>query len=315
MNSENTGVNTNSGKWQRMAALVQQSVAEPGNFTPSFNRLVLSRLLFRNLIVFFLQYAGLMFSTLSSPFSTIWFASGTACAFVFLRGYNIIPGIWLGSILAYYFAGLDLEKSCLCALVLSLQALLLVKLNYRSFILSPIFYERSSILKFIGYCALVSAAGSFLLAFLCFSALSQTTSFAQVCLEWWLANFNGMVLISCALVTWDAYFPELRKLKTLNRKKLLLFFGALFFLYLGLLESKTLMELCLFISLSWLALLGSGWVFKRCGAMVAIFLLALFMGFAVLFQAPLFHIQQPYLILSLDVFLSVCAISAMVAVV
>lgn len=195
-------------KWQ----IMQNQVAE--NLTTisplkrqSFAQLCLKRALMANIIAGVLQYLGLMLATLLLPPSLLWFSAGVAVGMVFLRGYKILPGIYLGSFAAYLWAGSGYIMAFWAASLHTLQPLVLVWLSRQTQCLSLIFYETRSFLKFVILSALVTAVISFLLAYSAIQGLSL-----QLWLlwrYWWLADFNGLIIFAIALVTWDGYLPEL----------------------------------------------------------------------------------------------------------
>ncbi len=315
MNPENTVADVADAGWRRMASLVASLPASSVHVKQEYYGLVLRRFLFHNWVVFFLQYAGLLFTTLASTASPVWFAGGTGCAFIFLRGYQVVPGLWLGSLLAYHSAGLSVGRASLCALVLALQALLLVKLCYRSSILSLAFFQRSGFYLFLAYSAVVTSVASALLTLLCVPLLQHPSTYTTVFLEWWLANFNGSVLVSCALFTWDAFVPDLRKLKQAAKAKLALIFAAWILLSGFFLVSTALQELLLPALLLALSLALVGRIYRWCGVLAALFLLAFFMSVAAFFNMPLFFMQAPELTVGLEIFLALLMTTGMAAVV
>jgi hypothetical protein len=244
-----------------MQAIVGQH--PQSNLSWQFKKLFFIRLLAENSMVFLLQYMGLMFSTLTPEPMPAWFASGTACAFIFMRGLTILPGIWLGSVMAFYFADIDLTRSCLCACVFALQAFLLMHLSF-SFIAQGLIFQRASILlKFILCAGILSAAASFMLEWICTAEFNL-----QIGLQWWLANLNGTLIVSFAIATWDSYFPDIYTLKTMPKRILLFAYGSLILSIMALSFSPCaalfILPLTLFISLRY------GW----CGAVGAAFLFA-----------------------------------------
>ena len=276
-------------QWQRMLAIVSQHPDQlQSNLASQFKKLFLRRLLVENTIVFLLQYTGLMISTLQSPFSPLWLASGTACAFIFLRGYSIVPGIWLGSFSAYYLAHSGIGLACGAATVLSLQAVMLLWICFRFIGPTLIFYRKLVFVKFIFCCSVLTAMTSLILAILCFSSI-------QFWLQWWLADLGGILILSCAVIAWDMYFTQLDALKKLNVLTLSLSYGLLLAITMVFLSSSgsqsiawfgvTTLPIVLFISVRF------GW----CGAISAVFLLGLLLTLAVFVNAP-YHFSPTLLI-------------------
>jgi len=172
-----------------------------------FNKLILRRLITENIFVLLLQYMGLKLTTLTLYPTPIWFASGTACAFIFMRGYSILPGIWLGTFIAY---ALVIGHGLYAATLFSLQALLLLFLTRRFIAPLPTF----NIGKFIFCSSIITALCSFLLA-------------SSHFLLSYFANLNGVLIIGIGLIAFDTYFPEIDALKKQYQILLALFFGTL----------------------------------------------------------------------------------------
>jgi len=205
-------------QWQRMFYIVNQypSLLQ-ANLKKNHKKLWLSRLLSENMLVFFFQYTGLLFSTITPYPVPMWFASGSACAFIFLRGYRVLPGIWLGSFLAYAFSDLHWGLSSLCASVYALQAALLLYLGQRYWGLTLVFYRKKPWLQWVISSIAITAVSSLILVFACYSSLSYPIKPASLWLQWWLSNLNGILILACAMLTWDLYFPQIHGIKTLNR--------------------------------------------------------------------------------------------------
>lgn len=274
-------------KWHQMLIIVNQhSTQLQPNLARQLKKLFLQRLLTENLFVFILQYIGLNLSTLSLHSSPLWFATGTASAFLFLRGYSVLPGICLGTFFAYYFAKASFLVAFSCAIVFSLQALLLLWFSY--YCLSPtlIFYRLSMFIKFIVYLTLLTGVSSFILVSICYSSLSHADAPIQLFLQWWLANFNAILIFSCALITFDAYFLDFYTAKHLKSTSLI--FGLLLFFIIALILSHTpTSTTCMALLISLLTFFISahfGW----CGAITAAFLLGIVLSLAGLLEAGVF---------------------------
>lgn len=277
-------------KWQRMLAIVNQ---HPALLQPmlarEFKKLSVNRFLAANILVFLLQYTGLMFSTLISHPTPLWFASGTACAFIFMRGCSILPGIWLGSFCAYYFSNSGGLLAFSCATIHMLQAFFLLWLSYRYINLTLHFYDRRTCVKFILCSAALTAIASLFLTLICYSSLQSTQTLLLLWRQWWLANFNGLVIFACALITLDTYFPQIDKLKQLNLFMLKFIYGLLFILICALLFCRDPLD-TIWLALSIMLLtfiisIGYGW----CGVIAAVFLSGLLYGVAASLGAPIFN--------------------------
>jgi len=267
-------------KWQHMESIVSQNatVLQP-DFKKQFKKLCISRYLAENLLAFLLQYAGLMFSTLTSSSTLLWLASGTAAGFIFLRGYSILPGIWLGGFFAYYFSNTSILLASGCAIVFTLQAYLLFWLNLRYISPTPIIYRLTTLLKFLICSSALTATASFLLVLLCYSTLRHPLAPTALWLHWWLSNLNGILLFSIAIITWDMYFPQISALKYLSKTSIGALYGGLLILILLLLFSNSMvMAACLTVATLPLIIIISlryGW----CGTVSAMLLLTV--GFSI----------------------------------
>ncbi len=273
-----------------MLAIVNQSVNLTPPITPTltqqFNKLRNKRLFTDNLFVFLVQYIGLKLSVFSLSPSPLWLATGSACTYLFLRGYGVLPGVWLGSLFGFYFEGIGLNLALKCASVLSLQGLLLIWFSHRYLSPTLIFNSQRRFLQFIIYTALLTAAISLTFMEICYSVLPHTKPPLQYAVQWWLANFNAIMIFSCALLTWDAYFPDVYTIK--QWKNIITLFSILLLLIIALIFSHTpvsttcfalsIILITAFISARW------GW----CGAIAAVFLSGMLLCFAGFLDAPIF---------------------------
>ena len=277
-------------KWHRMLLLVNQHSKQlQPNLKWQFKKLFLLRLLTENTFVFLLQYSSLNLSTLSLHASPLWLATGTSCAFLFLRGYSVLPGIWLGTFLAYYLAKAAFWLAFGCAIVLSLQAVFLRWFNYR-YLLSPtlIFYRLQTYIKFILFAAALTALVSVVLIFMYSLLMPHREISFQLWLQWWLGNLNAILIFSCALITWDSYFPRSYSIKQL-KKTLLTLYTLLVLITLALSISHTPMAtILLALSNLFIILLISanyGWG----GAITAAFISGILLSFAAFMGAAVFN--------------------------
>lgn len=216
-------------------------------------------------------------------------ASGTACAFIFLRGYSILPGLWAGSVMAYYLAAWQGALAFYCATFCAAQTALLLFL-YRRFISPGLLFVRiAPFLYFILYSALITAGFSLALAWVCYSALAQVDSLGWLWVNWWLANWNGTLIVALALTTLDAYFPQWEAIKQLNRWALGGLFGLLFLVTVILLSNPyPLVSISSFLLL-FVCLFLISRVFGWCGWIAGSFLLAFLFSLGAYINAPLFN--------------------------
>lgn len=219
----------------------------------TFKKMIFTRLLAENVLVFLLQYTGLMFSTLSPHPAPIWFATGTACGFIMMRSPTILPGIFLGTLLAYALAHFTIYTAFIHAMAFSLQAFLFYKICHHYSILTLIFYDKKTFFKFLLISIFITG---------CFSLITGG----------FLANLNGILIVACALMTWDAYFPQIYLLKPLNRWKLITTYGLLLLFILGLVL-HIFPALC--AVLIWIITYSIKKYYGLCGAIAAAFLCSL----------------------------------------
>lgn len=179
------------------------NVPQQSNLIRQFKKMIIYRRCAENFLVFLLQYSGLMLSTLVPHPPIIWLASGTACGFVFLRGVNVLPGIGLGSVVAYYLATHNIFLASACASIHMLQAWILLRISHHYISPTLLFLRSSMLSKFIGCSLVLTALITALLIYFCYSSWIFSHW-----LTWWLADFNGLIIVAFALVAWDAYFPD-----------------------------------------------------------------------------------------------------------
>lgn len=287
-------------KWHQMMTIVKQNseIIQP-QLNQQFKKLSLQRLVMVNILVFFIQYGGLNLSTLSlNPFP-LWFATGTACAYLFLRGLSVLPGIVLGNFFAYYLATANFFLALGCASLLTVQALLLLWFNYR-YLLNPtlIFHQLNEFIKFILYTAMLTGLVSSLLLVICYPSMHPTELPIQIGLQWWLANFNGILIFSLAMISWDAYFPQYKSIKQMTKEQLslyiLLVFSTIAFSFSSTPSTAILFAL-VNVLITFVISLRLGWW----GAIAAVSLSGILFNFAVFMNAPLFSTSFSFLALIL----------------
>jgi len=275
-------------KWQRIANIVNQNgTLKAPNLQRQFTLLWLSRLLTENIFIFLFQYSGLMLSQLTSSPSLLWFASGTAVGFMYLRGYRIMSGIWLGSFLAYYFANSGIILASSCATVITLQAFLIVSLNFCLVGPTLVFYRLSLMIKFFMNVAAITAFSSLLLVMLCYNAIPSTMSREIMGLQWWLANLNGVLIFAMAIVTWDMYFPQIAAMQKLGKVRLCAMYATLLAVVIASSVSDTLFITILCGSFALLLILLISSLYGWCGAIFALFIVGGLLTVVKKFQLPL----------------------------
>lgn len=299
-------------KWQRMLTIVNQSSQLHLIHKKQFKKLYINRLLTENLFAFLLQYTGLMISLLSSYTSPLWLASGTASAFIFLRGPSILPGIWLGSMFGYYFHHSSIELAFICSLIYTLQAYAHRQMTYSFIGIPPFVNQPLQIVKYIFLSGLLTAFSSYLL--LEMHLFSLPIHRYKLWILWWLANFNSLLIIPFALITWDMFFPQFHFFKKINRLKLIpyvfLFGFIIFLLFCSQLETILILEISIIATIFFVVK-----SFGTLGGIFSIFLLGMLLALGSFLKVPLFDssnflilfsIQLLVLIVSMAVIMMPC---------
>jgi len=155
----------------------------------NFKRLATSRLIAENLLLFLLQLIGVKFCLLGDKPLPIDFAAGTAAAFIFMRGYTILPGIWLGTACAAILSGISLTTSWLLASCYTIQTGLLFYLCLRYIAPGLVFINPTLFLRFAALCFLIAIPTSPIIP--------------------WQANTAGLLIVTLSITYWDMYFAEL----------------------------------------------------------------------------------------------------------
>lgn len=264
--------------WDSMRNIVN-TYASQQNFTFQYKKLLISRFLTENFLLFLLQFMGFMISPIAPP-APLWLASGTACGFIFMRGMRILPGIYLGSFLAFYLTTYNMFLSIFIAWFYSLQFLLIRWLTYRFIGPAIIFYNRTQLMKYILLNAIITASFCLILT------MCLHSNFDKTWLHWWLGDFLGMLIFTFALVTLDNYYPEIDFLKN---KLMLVFSYSLWCLCIFLLIfSYTPKQIIIY------GLTTSPFIFlisrhySWCGCIAAIFIFGFLIDLAAYVNAPLF---------------------------
>lgn len=289
--------NESLNKWERMLTIVSQypELIQP-NLPRRFKNLFLRRLLAETIFVFLLQYIGLKITTLAMP-SLVWFASGTACGFIFMRGITVLPGIWLGSFLAYFLLKINIWIACGCASVFTLQAWLLQLFCYQYISPTLIFNRTKPFLQFLSFSVVLSAIVCILLELICYSVLPKGIDPLRLWINWWLANLNGILIFSCALMTLDNYFPQVNSLKPFKNIAFIFSYGLLIAGIVALTLSQSPQWIVCFILLTLFFVIIISIKFGWCGAMSSVFLIAIIPSLANHFSVQTLIFLQTCLVL------------------
>lgn len=164
------------------------------------------RMLNESLFAALLQFGGLSLSALSLPLYPVNFAMGTSLAFVLFRGYRLLGGVAIGSLLACYSYTRCWELSLLYTVAMTLPLLMMRYVSMRSLGPSFLFYRISPFLGFVLCWSLCLLLGSFPLVFIPDLGWSWISIY--------VANFISAFALALPLIALDAYFPESPVLKT-----------------------------------------------------------------------------------------------------
>lgn len=271
---------------QMLAVVYQHSNQLPSNLSQQFKKLFIQRFLSENLFIFIIQYIGLNLGTVSLNSSPMWFATGTSCAYLFLRGYGVIPGIFLGTLCAYLIANAGFTLACSSALLFCLQAIALRSFCYKFLSPTLIFYRLKDFAVFIIYACLLSGLISYILLILSYPSLASTTSLQSLAIQWWLGNFNGIIIFATTFLTFDTYFLDYYAER--NFKNTFWLLATLFILLTGLVFSAHLILITIFALIVFIYTIYISLFYHWPGALFVSFITSFFISVAGLFNPPLF---------------------------
>jgi integral membrane sensor domain MASE1 len=278
-----------------MLNLVSQYPMSPAQSQAShFRRMVIQRVLLENAIAFLLQYIGLMLHLLSPAPLPLWFDTGTACAYVFMRGYTVLPGIFLATIFAYYSANADLVIMFFCAALLTLQPLSLLYISRYYIYPGLLFYSRRILALFLGCSAIITCIFSGLLVLVSYKDITTSLSLTQLWLQWWLADWNGLLIFACALVTWDAYFPSVHALQKISRSRLALILTAIVLTSIALVLNHDFIFSMILAVISFILSGAMAIKYGKCGGITTVFIIGLIVGLSAFLGAPIFSGQKSW---------------------
>lgn len=250
---------------------------------PSFKKTQYIRLAAENALVFLLQYLGLMLSVFIPFDSPAWLASGTACALIFLRGYTILPGLWLSTLITFLSQESGFVTANAAAAIFTLQTFIIYILHRYLLLPTLVFYHFRLLIASLICFGLTTAAASL--------ALLKSYSLPLLLWpNWWLANFNGAILFSYLLIALDAYFPQLEPFKQ-QRYLYLLVTAGFILLNVFLITTSTTLTYLPFIILT--CLVGYlSYALNWCGIISILSLIAFLFDIAAYMNASLFTNQS-----------------------
>ncbi|MFT3742625.1 MAG: hypothetical protein QM752_08260 [Gammaproteobacteria bacterium] len=239
--------------WQKAAPNLTGAYPLPASnqLQLAYKSLHLKRFWMESLMIFAMQYGGIILSFMLMPVFPLWLASGSAAVMIFLRGVRILPALWLGSFCAYYFIYAAPGSAILFASIFALQAYLLLAISYRYISPTLLFSSKKPFVIFILLVMIVTALSSL--------GLTYITHFNG--LQLWLAQLIGILIFAFAPVAWDAYFPQSQGLNNKDKRVL----GACFIALAGLTIIMLLSHLMLTVILSLVISMGIIWIGRYYG--------------------------------------------------
>ncbi|WP_235953073.1 bifunctional diguanylate cyclase/phosphodiesterase [Noviherbaspirillum galbum] len=140
-----------------------------------------------------------------SVVSALWPPSAVALCGLLAWGWQMIPAIWLGCVLAAFLAGIPPQTAALVGLGNALEPVIALLLMHRVFRRGSDLYHYDRVFKFIG----IAAASAMISATVGTSALALTDPidrgpFAVNWLTWWLGNSSAIVIVVPLLMSWNA---------------------------------------------------------------------------------------------------------------
>ncbi len=260
---------------QKLLSIVGKEYAP----TLSFKKTQYIRLAAENALTFLLQYLGLMLSVFIPFDSPAWLASGTACALIFLRGYTILPGLWLGTLVTFLSQESSFFTANAAAAIFTLQTIIIYALHRYLLIPTLVFYHFRLLIASLILFGLTTGAASLAL-------LKSYSLSLSLWKSWWLANFNGAVLFSYLLIALDAYFPQIDTFKQ-RRYVYLSFVIGLILLNIILITNSTTLAYFPFIILTCLICYLS-FALNWCSIISILSLIAFLFDIAAYMNAPYF---------------------------
>ena len=281
MNTKTITDSLETSRWQHMLAILSERDPLFSSHFHSDTKLVISRRFTENAFVLLLQYMGIMFSTLTPHPAPLYFAAGTGCAFLFLRGVSILPGILTGSLLAYVLAGIAFMTAMNLAVIDVLQAGILYWIACRYIQPTLVFYQLKRYLLWLACLMFITACMS----------LARITVIHHMTMHAWLqnnlCNMNGVLIVGTSIMTFNFYFAECIAIRLRHQMKWLGFTCCLAVLVILLLFSpqhSLLFAGCLSLLCMMFIIIAADWT----AISAALFLLGLLLNLGAFMDAPLF---------------------------
>ena len=174
------------------------------SFAANFRALQLIRRSVEFIISTLLVFGGLQLLLQNGFYSPLWPATGVGLSALFLRGYFILGGIFVGSLLSYLYNNFDFLHSLGQSILftLTLFAIRFLSLRY----IGPVapLSKLSVLLKFIYLIVLICALHVFFVLLIGLEKLPTL-------IEWysaWLGEINGILCLTPLALVFDPFVPQ-----------------------------------------------------------------------------------------------------------
>ncbi|MDD1724781.1 MAG: PAS domain-containing protein, partial [Methanospirillum sp.] len=161
---------------------------------------------------FILAEICLTFGITHGNVSPIWIPAGIAIAGMVLWGYQVIPGILLGTFLAVLTTGVSPITAALLGIGNCVEAIIFLYI-FRKY-LTESFSAYHPLLTF-RFCAIIACSSLFASVFgaatLCFQEYLSVQDLPLNIFTWWLGDISGIILIAPPLITYHSVHPVIPK--------------------------------------------------------------------------------------------------------
>lgn len=170
------------------------------------------------ILYFALAKASLVFASVHPSSSPIWPPTGLAVGLVLVRGYRILPAIFVAAFIANLTTAGSPATSVVIALGNSLEAYIAALLLNRWAAGAEAFESPLGIAKFV---AIVTVLSTPISATIGVTALSLAgyapwNDFVTIWATWWLGDLAGAVLVAPAVVLWAQRLPKKEPLEKIE---------------------------------------------------------------------------------------------------
>ncbi len=161
-------------------------------------------------IYFFAAVLGMKMGVASGNISPVWPATGIAIAAVYLGGYRLAWGVWLGGLCFEIYTGAP-WIACLGAPIANmLEPIVAVYLMRQYAGDTALLSSRFSVIKYFVFAGILAPALSATIgvASMCAGDLGQWDQYPSLWRTWWLGNIMGAVVVAPAILVWTEPLEE-----------------------------------------------------------------------------------------------------------